>query len=381
MKVLHILKTSIGASWALRQTTQLIKLGVDVHLVLPHGPMVEKYQQAGVKTYTFDPALSVSKPWLNISRALKLRALVKQVQPDIIHSHFVATSLLMRIALKGINIPQIFHVPGPLHLEHWLFRTLDKITASSKDYWLASCLWTREKYHQLGIKPHRVGLAYYGVNEDDFAFEKPSDNLLKESLAMAQEDFLIIMVAYFYAPKRYLGQTRGLKGHEDLIDAVAIVQQRYPNIKCVFVGGPWGNAAHYFDAVKSYSAKKIGASGVFLGTRTDVAQLYPQCDLAVHPSHSENVGGAVESMYAKVPTLTTNVGGFPDLVTDGETGYLAEKQNPQALADKIIQAIEQPIERKRLVNNAYRKVRQVMNVEHNAKQVFDFYQQVLSARQ
>lgn len=377
MKVLHLLKTSVGAPWALRQTEQLVKLGVEVHLALPAGPMVEKYQQAGLVVHIFDPALSISRPWKNISAIKKLRALVKQIQPDVIHSHFVATTLLMRCGLIGFQIPRIFHVPGPLHLEHRLFRWLDLTSGRKQDYWLASCLWTQNKYRNCGIAEHKVGLAYYGVNAEDFTF-RTSENSLKASLNMESEDFLIGMVAYFYGPKSYLGQTRGLKGHEDLIDALAIVREKYPNTKCVFVGGPWGSADDYFNNVKKYAQNAVGDACVFLGTRNDVPELYPQFDLAVHPSHSENVGGAVESMYAGIPTLATNIGGFPDIVTDGVTGLLADVKSPASLADKIIQAIEHPELCQNMVQKGLLKVQEVMNVEHNAKQVLAFYQQVLS---
>jgi len=378
MKVLHLLKTSVGASWALRQTTELVKLGVEVHLVLPPGPMVEKYQQAGVTVHLFDPSLSLGKPWLNIVRVKRLRALVKQLKPDLVHSHFVATTLLMRIALFKLDVIKIFHVPGPLHLEHTFFRQLDLFSASKHDYWLASCLWTQQKYQQCGIRADRVGLAYYGVNESDFTFNDQKSTELKQLLNMDKNDFLIGMVAYFYAPKRYLGQKRGLKGHEDLIDALVIVRKKYPNIKCVLVGGAWGDTEYYFEAVKQYAAECLGDNCIFLGTRKDVAELYPQFDLAVHPSHSENVGGAVESMYAGVATLTSDVGGFPDLVVDGETGYMAKAKDPQSLASKIIAAITDPKQRNKQVAAASVKVKQVMNVQDNAIQVYNFYQEILN---
>jgi len=376
MRVLHLLKTAVGASWALRQTTELVKLGAEVHLALPDGPMVAKYQQAGVIVHLFDPALNLPKPWQNINKIKALRALVAQIQPDIIHSHFVASTLLMRLALRASPIPRIFHVPGPLHLEHWLFRHIEIGLATQQDYWLASCLWTKARYLRSGITERRVGLAYYGVNEEDFVFQRAPTLDLKQQLSLPSNSFIIGMVAYFYAPKPYLGQTRGLKGHEDLIDAIAIVKQQYPQVRCIFVGGPWGNAQAYFSKVKEYAQRVAGEHCIFLGLRHDVPLLYPQFDLAVHPSHSENVGGAVESMYAQVATLTSNVGGFPDLVIDGETGYMVNAKSPQQLAAKIIQAINQPEERQKLVTQARQKVAQVMNVQHNAKQVFDFYQHV-----
>ena len=377
MRVLHLLKTAVGATWALRQTRELVKLGVEVHLALPEGPMVEKYQAVGVHTHIFDPSLIISRPWKNFKKAKQLRELVESIQPDLIHSHFVATTLLMRFALRNHPVKRIFHVPGPLHLEHMLFRNLDLLSANKWDYWMASCLWTREKYLSCGIDNSRVGLAYYGVNASDFTFEKSTENPLKREFGLPDDVFLLGMVAFFYAPKPYLGQTRGLKGHEDLIDAMAIVRQKRPDVYCVFVGGPWGNTESYFEKVKLYAEQRAPGACYFMGRRDDVPKLYPQFDLAVHPSHSENVGGAVESMYAGVATLTSDVGGFPDLVIDGETGYMAPSKNPEALAAKIIEAMSSDEERQRRIDNASIKVAQIMNVEDNAKQVYAFYQQIL----
>lgn len=381
IRVLHLLKTSTGAAWALRQTTELVKLGIEVHLVLPDGPMVNKYKLAGVNVHLFDPSIRITLPWQNIQKARELRKIVEQVKPDIVHSHFVATTLLMRLALQGIKIPRIFHVPGPLHLEHRLYRNLDIWSANKNDRWLASCIWTQQKYLSLGIDSSRVSLAYYGVNEDDFQFQKSSSQDIRQALNLPAESFIIGMVAYFYAPKRYLGQTRGLKGHEDLIDAIAIVNRDHPNVYCLFVGGAWDKADTYFESVKAYALKQAGKNCVFLGYREDVPKLYPQFNLAVHPSHSENVGGAVESMYAGVPTLTSNVGGFPDLVNDGETGYMCPAKSPQALANKIIEAMNNESEMHRRAKNARKRVAEVMNVQHNAKQILAFYQQILRVKE
>mgnify|MGYP000492379233 FL=1 len=73
MRVLHLLKTAVGASWALRQTTQLVKLGVEVHLALPDGPMVDKYIEAGVKVHIFDPSINIRRPFSNFQQVKKLR--------------------------------------------------------------------------------------------------------------------------------------------------------------------------------------------------------------------------------------------------------------------------------------------------------------------
>ena len=377
MRVLHLLKTAVGATWALRQTRELVKHGIEVHLALPDGPMVQRYNEVGVKTHILDPSLVVPKLWKNKAAALALRNLITEIKPDIVHSHFVATTLLMRYAMKGLDIPRIFHIPGPLHLEHLAYRHLDVNSAGANDYYLASCIWTKEALARFGVEQEKIGLAYYGVNAEDFTKPNRDAEDLRAMIGAGDSTFVVGMVAYFYAPKPYLGQTRGLKGHEDLIDAIAIVKAQHPDIKCVMVGGPWGNAQRYYEKVKRYAQKKVGDTCVFLGNRNDVPSLYPQFDLAVHPSHSENVGGAVESMYARVPTLTSNVGGFPDLVVPGDTGYMAVSKYPPAFAEQILRAIEEGPNHDGMVDRAFNKVTSVMNVEHNALEVMSFYDQVM----
>src|SRR5690606_31044154 len=110
----------------------------------------------------------------------------------------------------------------------------------------------------------------------------------------------------------------------------------------VFVGGAWNKAYSYEKQIREYAERKGGDRFVFLGTRNDVLELYPDFDVAVHPSHSENLGGAVESLLLKVPTIATNVGGFPDIVIDGETGWLVPPGRPDKLAEKILVTLDNP---------------------------------------
>lgn len=377
MKVLHLIKTSIGASWAVRQTRELVRLGIEVHVLMPQGPMTENYRTDGVIAHIWD----LKNKFSSIKQ---LRTLVIELRPDIIHSHFVATTLLMRIALRDIKVPRIFQIPGPLHLEHVLWSYLEISLATQQDYWLASCQWVHNKYISHGIEKSRLGLAYYGVDEDSFV--KPTHSYhsvpqLRQQLNLKPTDPIIGMVAYFYPPKFYLGHTKGIKGHEDLVAAMAQVRLRFPKAHCVMVGGPWGNSEWYFEKVQRYARQAAPGAITFLGTQNHdyIVNLYQQFDLAVHPSHSENLGGAVESMYAKILTLTTNIGGFVDLIQDGETGYLTEAKKPALLAEKIIYALEHHEEKDLIIANAFNKVTHILNVKDTARSVMQFYTHVLNS--
>lgn len=377
MRVLQIIKTSVGATWALRQMSELAKLGVEVHAALPDGPLVNDYQTAGIHTHLSQFDLPLRQPWQLPHLTARLRSLVTNVQPDIIHSHFVGTTLTMRGALgKHHPVPRVFQVPGPLHLEHAYTRRAEIAAAGASDYWVGSCRWTCDRYRQSGVSPERVFLAYYGVDIEHFVTAQPGK--LRRELEVDDDVKLVGMVAYMYAPKRFLGQTRGLKGHEDLIDAIALCRKTNPKLMCVFVGGAWNNAVAYEQQVRAYAKERLGENAVFLGTRRDVPDLYPDLDVVVHPSHSENVGGAVESLLLARPTIATEVGGFPDLVIPGETGWLVPPRSPQLLAQAILEALADPEKAQMMASAGQILARQLFDVRDNARQVLEIYKSVLS---
>lgn len=378
MKVLHLLKTSAGASWALRQMRELVDLGIDVHVALPaDGPLVQDYTKAGIHVHPLQFDFPLSQLWKSPSRFEKLRELVSTIQPSLIHSHFVGTTLTIRLALgKNSAIPRIFQVPGPLHLEHAFFRKAELMTAGSADNWIGSCQWTCRQYARYGVSPERLFLSYYGVDAERFkAGEKGK---LRNELGISSRSQIVGMVAYMYAPKRYLGQKRGLKGHEDLIDAAALCLKAGRDIFCVFIGGAWNGASGYEKQVRDYAQQRLGKRAIFLGTRSDVAELYPDLDVVVHPSHSENVGGAAESLLLAVPTIASNVGGLPDLVKHQETGWLVPPKSPAWLAEAILEALQHPQRAREMARAGQQLARKLFDIKQTAWQVSQIYQTILA---
>lgn len=378
MRALHLVKTSVGATWALRQMRELVKLGVEVHVALPPGgPLVPAYQAAGVVVHPLQLDLPTRAPWKFPHVFGQLRELVQYVDPTIIHSHFVGTTLTARLALgKGHATPRVFQVPGPLHLEHRFFKQAEIATAGPQDYWIGSCQWTGACYRASGIASDRVFLSYYGTDIDTFT--PCQSGTLRAELGLAASTSIIGMVAFMYAPKRFLGQTRGIKGHEDLIDAIAICQESDPDIVGVFIGGAWNNATAYEQRVQAYAEQRLGRRAVFLGSRGDVPDLYPDLAVVVHPSHSENVGGAGESLLLGIPTIATNVGGFPDVVKHGETGWLVAPRAPKQIASAILEALHNPRRARAMASAGRDLTRQLFDIRQCAREVADIYETITS---
>lgn len=379
MRVLQLVKTATGAVWALRQMAELVRLGVEVHACLPEGPLVERYHQAGIVTHLLQTDLQPRRPWRWPRLFQELRRVVDEVRPDLLHSHFVGTTLTMRLALKGIDLPRLFQVAGPLHLEHPLYRHGELAVADRNDAWIGACRWTCACYRAMGIPADRVFLSYHGTDTSTFVPGAPSGRLHRE-LGLAPTARLVGMVAFLYAPKWYLGQRRGIKGHEDLIDALAGLRQGGLDVHGIFVGGAWGGGQAYERSVRAYAAQRLGAAAHFLGTRNDVTGLYPEFAVAVHPSHSENVGGAVESLLMGIPTIATAVGGFPDLVSDGETGWLVPPRSPGALGEAIAKALGDPVGASALAQRGRERALDLFDIRRLAGEVRNIYCTVLDRR-
>ena len=377
MRILHLVKTSIGATWALRQMRELVRLGVDVHVALPLGPLISEYRAAGIIVHPFQFDFPIRRPWCCPSIFDSLRRLMELIKPDIIHSHFVGTTLTMRLALgKTHPVPRIFQVPGPLHLEHPFFRQAEIFLSGNSDYWIGSCQWTCKRYRESGVSNDRLFLSYYGTDVDNFSACKPGK--LRKEFGFDAATKLIGMVAYMYPPKRYLGQTRGIKGHEDLIDAIGIGLKDEPNIKGVFIGGGWNGASAYEKRIHAYGERRCRGHIAFLGTRNDVPELYPDLDVVVHPSRSENVGGAAESLLLAMPTIATNVGGLPDLVKHNETGWLVPPHEPTQLAKTILKVLKDPVGASEIAMKGQALARSLFDVKQTARQVAMIYQKIVA---
>jgi glycosyltransferase involved in cell wall biosynthesis len=373
MRVLHLLKTSTGALWAVRQMRELVSLGVDVHAAMPPGgPRIDECRRLGIAVHALRADFPVGRPWALPAAFSGLRRLVGQVNPDIIHSHFVGSTLLMRLALgRSHPIPRIFQVPGPLHLETGPYGRIEIGLAGPNDHWIGSCSWTQNKYLAMGIPPNRVHMSFYGT--DVWNFHQSSVGQLRRELNVPENLPLAALVAHIYPPKYYLGQFRGLKGHEDFFSAMVDVRNRCPDCLAVIVGSQWGPHKSYETKLRRLARGLLGDAAVFLGHRDDVPALYADLNVAVHPSLSENLGAAGESLLMGVPTVATSVGGLPDLVRDGQTGWLVPPRCPRQLARAIVEAISDPREAHRRACQGRELARNAIDVRRTAREVLDIY--------
>lgn len=378
MKVLHIIKTNTGASWAYKQIREQKKIGVDITVMMPNDceGFALEYKKINVDVIKFDASLPVKKPWTFFKKRKQIIEIINTIKPDIIHCHFVTNIMFVRLSLRNSKIPRLFQVPGPLHLENIFFKYAEIMLKQKNDYWAGSCKKTCEIYEKAGIPKDKIFFGYYAGEFNEYAKKAERTGKLRKEFNIAEEDFLIGTVSYLYKPKYYMLKTKGIKGHEDFIDAFAILRKKHNNVKAIIIGGPAPKSEKYMERIKKRAMKKCGNDVIFTGFKENIIELYKDLDLVIHPSRSENYGGCGESLAVAVPTITSNIGGFPDFIKEGQTGYLFKVKDTKNLADKMEYVMEHYDEAKETAINGQKFIVNI-NSKLSAEQALDIYNKIL----
>jgi glycosyltransferase involved in cell wall biosynthesis len=160
-----------------------------------------------------------------------------------------------------------------------------------------------------------------GVDLDQFA-PRPPDEALRESLGLPASAPLVVAVS----------RLNPMKGMDDYVQALALLAGRYTDAHFVIVGD--GASRRELEA----QARRLGLAErlVFTGTRLDIAAILSQAAVSVVPSLSEGLSNVVlESMATGVPVVATRVGGTPEIIEDGVSGFLVPPCDAPALATAI----------------------------------------------
>jgi glycosyltransferase involved in cell wall biosynthesis len=384
MRALHIVKTSNGAAWAALEAAELARLGVEVHVALPsaEGPSIRLWQEAKAQIHVAALDFPQACPWALPAVCARARALAAAVKPEIIHIHHVGPTLVMRHALgKQHPTPRIFQVPGPLHLEHRLFRNWDLASAGPRDVWVASSQCIKRHYLQAGVEAGKLFLSYYGFRPS--AFGERRTHCLRRRLGISPDTFVAGNISYIYGPKYYLGQRAGLKRHEDLIAALGLVLRQRSDVIGILAGGPWGGAEHYHDRLRRL-AESVGKGRILMPghwSPAEVREYWPDFDCAMHVPISENCGGVVEPLAAGVPTIAGMVGGLPEVVMDGLTGILVPIGNPEMLAAALLKVIADPGRYRAMAQLGGRLVGEMFDVRRTAREIYEVYCHILDPGQ
>ena len=173
-----------------------------------------------------------------------------------------------------------------------------------------------------------------------------------------------------------LGALERSKGQDTAIEAAKILASDKLAFLLLIAGsGPEEEALR-----KQVATNQLEPYVEFLGHRADVGELLARSHALVHPARWEGFGRVItEAMSLARPVIATRTGGIPEVVVNGETGFLLEPEDPRALADRMKWVIEHPEESRELGRRARARYGSHFGVERFVSETADVYHWLLAS--
>lgn len=270
---------------------------------------------------------------LDLRPAIKIAQLVRKHGYQIVHAHTVRSALVGAVASLLAGVPFILHIHSPASressssLKNMLHVWIEKLVRSRVDRFVCVSDSLAVRLNASGVKAERLAVVKNGIWMPDEV----------RAQAIRHDDrnrrFQIGMVALL----------RPRKGMEVLLEALRILKMNRDDFICRVIG-PF-EAQSYELEIKKY-VEEFGLSGnvEFLGFRTDVYMLMANLDTLALPSlYGEGIPMvAIEAMALRVPVVSTEVEGLPELIPDPRFGLLCRPGDAEAFAKALAELMDSP---------------------------------------
>jgi glycosyltransferase involved in cell wall biosynthesis len=262
---------------------------------------------------------------------------MRRERPHIVHTHTATAGLLGRLAARLAGVPVILHTFhghvlrgyfGPIRskalvwMERFLARLSDRIVTVSEGQ--------RQELAGYGIAAlEKITVVPLGFELEDLLACQSYRGELRRELGLGDENKLVGIVARLVP----------IKNHRLFLQAAQVVAEAIPQARVLVVGD-----GELREELEAY-AHDLGLDGkaLFTGWRRDLPRLYADLDVVALTSINEGTPvSLIEAMAAAVPVVATAVGGVPDVVVDGETGYLVKEGDVKGMAEAIMELLRDP---------------------------------------
>jgi glycosyltransferase involved in cell wall biosynthesis len=298
----------------------------------------------------------------------QLGRVLNSMLPDIVHTYFFWAILYGRLLKMAGKIPILvenredegfnwgFH-------EYLLLRMTrkvpDKIICVSEA--VKKVVQKRER-----IEDARISVINNGV--DSSPVPSRMEAATRRELGLTEENLVIGMVANYNRP---------VKGVGNFLEVIPAIVSTVPSARFLFVGG--GSEEN---ALRE-KARSLGIEPylVFVGYTKEIHRYYEIMDISVLNSFSEGLSlTLLESMMYGIPVVATRVGGNPELVAEGESGYLVPVNNHGLLTDRIVELLSNPDLRRRLGEAGRLRIERNFQMRDVAIRYLEIYEGLLSER-
>jgi glycosyltransferase involved in cell wall biosynthesis len=374
LKVLHIINTlsAGGAELHLLTLCRILKRkGVDVSVaclreqVKGSRSLRQDFENENIRIF------NLQADWrYNVKFLGRLLSLVKQVNPQVLHSHLPRADIASTIALCLPCAPAFLCSVHGIYADRWFgywaaplmrtaYRKADAVIAISG----AVRDWLRLG---LGVNDEKISVIRYGIEPERFIGTDDEQGNETEKHPCR----LII---------GSIGRLEPGKGFECLIRAMQMVRAQMPGASLLIAGhDPLGYGKNLASLIAELS---LNEHVRLVGFHNDVPSFLRGLDVFVFASRSEGFGQVViEAMAAGRSVVASKIPPLTEIVIDGDTGLLAECDSSESFASSLIRLLKDPVERQRMGARGRERVREYFTAERMTQETLLLYENLLGQK-
>ena len=337
---------------------EYVKLKIESYVISAGGKLEDQINLDAGKHIKFDVC---SKNIFTVfSRVVKLKKILKEIKPDIIHVRSRVPAWLIYFANKNLKIKVVSTVHGFNSVGFYssIMQKADAVICVSnsiKEY-IQKHYKTSES--KITVIPRGIDLELFNPKNIDNDF---INNFKKEF--NLENRFIVSSV----------GRVTQLKDYETFIKAISLVKKELPNIVALIVGGVRSDKEDYLNSLKNLIKElNLEDNIIFTGSQSKIEQIYALSDVIVSSSKKpESFGRAVaEAICMNKPVIATNHGGVKDIIIENENGFFFEVGDEKELANNILKA-------RNLSFDGYNYISSNFSLENMVNKTIEVYKGIL----
>ena len=347
LRLVHVVTVPLSLQLLHGQLAFMKARGFEVHVVSSPGPLLDRCgQEHGVTTHAVEIPRQID-PRRDTRALLRLIRILREIEPDIVHSSTPKAGLLGTIAARLLGVPvRIYHMRGAVFPEatgakRAVLRACERIACMGAHRVLFNSESTRRLFVDDGLCPRdKAAVLHQGSSNgvdaagrfNPEAWDGPKRRALRAEMGLAADATVL----------GFVGRLVSDKGIAELAQAWLRLRLQFPELRLVLVG-PTESETPLPGAVLATFQDDPRVIRVGHLSPAETARMYAVLDLVALPTYREGFPNVLlEAAAMALPVVATRVFGCVDAVVDGVTGTLVEARDAAALAGAIERYLRDP---------------------------------------
>lgn len=343
----------------------------------PEGSLQQRAESQGLQLHLVDAMrrnLDPLKDWTSYRDLIRL---LRQIQPQVVHTHSSKAGILGRWAAAKLGIPAVHTIHGPAFyrgqnpLVYHTYRWLEWHAARTSAKLISVCDAMTDQYVAAGVAPREKFVTVYsGMEVEPFLNPPRPREVVRKELGIQPDDIVVGKVARLFH----------LKGHDDVITAAREACAREPRLKFLFVGDGLLRAELERQIAQAGLTSRFVLTG--LVPPGQVPELIHAMDIVVHTSLREGLARVLpQGLIAGKPVISYDVDGAREVVITGQTGSLLAPRDVAGLVREILALAADPARRLRYGATGRELCQQRFRHQYMTEQLRAIYAEVIAKSQ